>query len=215
MRLVIGAGFKDGEGFEEVLYRPAYQSLTDNNWGLSKGAEINFLESKFRHYGKQDKYVLQSFDLLNIRSISPVDVMFNPLSFQVKANIERWKNPKNEIDGHIGKLQIGTGKAYEFTDWLWGFVMVNTEVSYGGFLPHNSWIGMGITTGLLLDYDDWKLLTELEPKWASQKLGYKMDYKLEINYVIDTNWSIGGNMLYEDKYGSDTREGSIGLRYYF
>lgn len=215
MRLVMGGGIRNDEFFEEISYRPAYQSLTDNNWGLPKGAEINFLESKFRHYEDRDKYVLQSMDLISIRSISPADVMFDPLSFQVRANIERWQNPDNEKEGYIGNIIIGTGKTYAFTDWLWGFALANTKIAYRGFLPHNSWLGFGFDIGVLVDYKNWKLIAEVEPQWASQELGQMVNYKTELNYVIDTNWSIGGNVLYEDKYGSDTKELSLGLRYYF
>ncbi len=215
MRLGVGAGIRNGENFEEISYRPAYQSLTDNNWGLPKGAEINFLEGKFRHYDEQNKYVLQSLDLLSIRSISPIDVMFNPFSFQIKANIERWEHPKTEDNGYVGNLVIGTGGAYAFTDWLWGFALVNSKIAYGGFLPHNSWLGIGFNVGMLIDYGNWKLLAEAEPQWASQKLGKMISYKTELNYVIDTNWSVSGNILYEDKYENDTEEIYFGFRYYF
>ena len=50
MRLTAGIGAKNGNVFEEIAYRPAYHSLTDNDFGLLKGAEINFLETKLRHY---------------------------------------------------------------------------------------------------------------------------------------------------------------------
>ena len=55
MRLTVGIGAKKGNVFEEIAYRPAYHSLTDNNFGLLKGAEINFLETKIRHYNQDNK----------------------------------------------------------------------------------------------------------------------------------------------------------------
>lgn len=215
MRLVVGGGVRNGESFEEVSYRPAYQSLTDNNFGLPKGAEINFLEGHLRHYDERDKYVLQNFDLLTIRSISPIDAMFQPISFQIKANIERWQNPKTEREGYVGNFSLGSGGAYAFADWLWGFVLVDTKAAYGGFLPHNALMAAGIDCGLLADFDKWKLLAEVEPQLASQKLGNKTTYKAEANYILDTNWSVGGQAVFEDRNGKNVEEFFGGIRYYF
>ena len=215
MRLVVGGGIRNGEFFEEIAYRPAYHSLTDNNYGLHKGAEINFLEAILRHYDNRDKFVLQNLDLITIRSISPIDKMFVPTSFQVKANIERWQNPKKEKEGYVGNLKIGMGGAYAFNDWLNGFALFDTKVSYGGFLPHNSMCSLGINLGVLADFDKWKLLAEVEPWWASQKIGQIMQYKIEANYLLGTNLSVGGHFLYEDKQGNDMEEASLGLRIYF
>lgn len=215
MRAVIGGGVRNHESFESLSYRPAYQSLTDNNFGLPKGAEINFLETELRHYDERDKYVLHNFDLLTIRSISPVDAMFQPISFQLKANITRWQNPQNEREGYTGNFVFGSGGAYAFSDWLWGFALVNTKVSYGGFLPHNSFVAAGMNFGLLADFDKWKLLAEAEPQLASQKLGNKTVYKVEADYILSTNWSVGGQVLLEDTTGKDVEEFSAGLRWYF
>ena len=215
MRAVVATGIRNGEVFQEIAYRPAYQSLTDSHYGLSKGAEINFLETSFRHYDNQDKYVLQNLDLITIRSISPINAMFNPVSFQIKANIERWQNPINEDDGYVGNLVVGTGGAYAFTDWLWGFVMFDTKISYGGFLPHNSAIGLEADAGLLVDFDKWKVLAEIKPQWMSQKIGQVTDYNIEMNYMLDDNLAIGSKFLYGDRYGNDVEEFSVGLRLYF
>lgn len=215
MRLTVGAGVRNGEGFEEVGLRPAYQSLTDNDFGLPKGAEINFLETRFRHYDEQDKYVLQNFDLLTIRSISPIDAMFTPVSFQIRANVERWQNPQNGREGYVGNLVVGSGGAYAFADWLWGFALLNTKAAYGGFLPHNSWLAFSADLGLMADFGKWKILGEIEPQWASQKIGQQTSYKLEMNYVLSTNWAVGGQAVYEDKKGDDTEEFLVGVRWYF
>ena len=215
MRAVVGGGVRNGESFEEIAYRPAYQSLTDNTFGLPKGAEINFLETSFRHYDEQDKTVLHNFDLLTIRSISPIDEMFRPISFQIKANVERWQNPKNEREGYIGNLVVGTGGAYALGENIWGFVLINTKGAYGGFLPHNSWLAMSADVGILVDFDRWKILGEVEPQWASQKVGTEIVYKLEANYILDTNWSIGAKVLFKAREGKDEEEFGGGLRYYF
>lgn len=215
MRLTVGAGVKGGNVFEEIAYRPAYHSLTDNDFGLLKGAEINFLETKLRHYNQDNKTVLQNSDLLTIRSISPADAMFDPLSFQIKANVERWTDSVSEKEGYIGNLMIGTGKAYAFSDNVWGFLFWNNKASTGGFLPHNSMLSSGFNSGILLDFDKWKGLLEVTPWLASQKIGNKTSYRFELNYVIDTNISVSAEALFEDRYGKDENEIMLKMRYFF
>ena len=82
-------------------------------------------------------------------------------------------------------------------------------------MPHNSWLAMSANIGVLADFDRWKILGEIEPQWASQKLGTEMNYKLETNYVIKTNWALEAKALFKDRSGKDEEEFSGGIRYYF
>ena len=152
---------------------------------------------------------------MTIRSISPIDAMFTPVSFQIRANVERWQNPQNGREGYIGNLTVGSGGAYAFADWLWGFALLNTKAAYGGFLPHNSWLAFGADLGVMADFGKWKILGEIEPQWASQKIGQQTSYKLEMNYVLSTNWAFGMQALYNDARGDDEEEFSAGFRWYF
>lgn len=215
MRAVLSSGVRNGEFFEEIAYRPAYHSLTDNDDGLVKGAEINFLEAKVRHYDNRDKVVLQNLDLIKIRSVSPIDEMFAPTSFQVAADVERWQNPKDEKEGYVGNLNVGLGGSVNFFKNIRAFALFDTKVSYGGFLPHNSMISVGADFGVLVDFDKWKILAEVEPWGASQKVGNVMKYKTEANYIAGRNLAFGGNFVYEDRNGSDTEEFLIGIKLYF
>ena len=215
MRAVAGVGVRNGKTFEEVSYRPAYQSLSDNDFGLPFGSEINFLEMTLRHYDKDDKYVLQKFDLLTIRSLSPISQMFHPFSFQIKADISRFENPASEREGYIGNLSVGTGGTYALADKLWGFLLMNTKAAYSGFLPHNSYMAESVDLGVLAAVDKWRLLAEFEPQLATQKLGTSIIYRMEINYILQTNWAIGATLQHQAQRGKDMEEYSLGLRYYF
>lgn len=99
MRLEISAGNKNGRAFQEVAYRPAYHSLTDNDYGLRKGSEINFLNGVVRHYDRENKYVLERFDIVHIKSYSPIDELFAPVSFDISFDLRREENPANQKEG--------------------------------------------------------------------------------------------------------------------
>ena len=112
MRATIGVGVRNGDAFQEISYRPAYHSLSDNNYGFLRGAEINFLNTVLRHYDNFHKTVLQEFDLVGIKSISPMNEMFKPISYAIDAKVERMFMPDDEDEGYVFKLKVGGGVSY-------------------------------------------------------------------------------------------------------
>ncbi len=214
-RLVVGAGERNGEMFEKLELRPAYQSLTDNDFGLIKGAQINFLNQEWRYYNERDKLVLQEFDVLNIRSISPIDAMFRPTSFQIDLNVKRWQNPENENEHYVGNLTIGGGGAVDLGDSLRLFALINNRAGYGGGIAHNSYGALSFNAGALVSLGNWRALVEAEPQIATQKLFNQISYKGELNYIISTDWAAALSGEFIDSKGKNTQEYLLGIRYYF
>ncbi len=214
MRITMGVGVKNGDVFEEISYRPAYHSLSDDSYGFLRGAEINFLNTTIRHYDKDDKYVLQKFDLLGIRSIAPIDELFTPLSFQIMANVDREENRSGE-EGYVANLIAGVGEAYALDNNIWVFAMANLRGAYGGFIPNNQWGGIGANIGILADWQKVRFLAETEKIWASNKFGNKIIYKFEGSFSLTRNWALAFDYKYEQKYGKDIDVSMIGLKHYF
>lgn len=215
MRMTIGAGFRNGEAFEEVSYRPAYHSLSDDNKGFLRGAEINFLNTKLRHYNDRDKTVLQSLDIVGIKSVSPLDAMFQPLSYVINADISREFNPESEKEGYAFNLKVGGGAAYAFSDEIWGYVMGSSYASYGGFLPHNQWMGAGAGVGVYADFDSWRLLGEVEKVIATSKFADKVKYRLEAAYTLNRNNALALDYRLDINHGKNLEEGALSWRHYF
>lgn len=215
MRATVGVGFKNGDAFQEISYRPAYHSLTDTNYGLLKGAEINFLNTTLRHYDNDNKYVLERFDLLGIRSISPIDRMFAPVSFQILSGIKRTTDPQTGKEGYVADLVVGGGATYALTDNIWLFAMGNAKAAYGGFLPRNQYGALGGEVGIFADFDNWRLLAEAEKYYASSKIGSYQEYKIEASYTLDRNNALAINYKYQQNYGKDIEESVLSWRRFF
>jgi len=215
MRFTWGAGVRNGTGFQEIAYRPAYHSLTDDNYGFLQGAEINFLNTTLRHYDKDDKYVLQKFELLGIRSVAPIDAMFAPISFQILADVSREINPDDGKEGYVANLVVGGGGTLALHDNFWLFAMINNHLAYGGFLPRNQWAGVGAQVGVLVNVGDWRGLAEAEKVYASSKIGAKNIYKGEVVYSLNRNWAVALHYKYQQNYGRDIDETYLGFRSYF
>lgn len=215
-RITFGVGSKGGESFQEFSIRPAYHSLTDNNYGLLPGAEINFLNLKIRHYDNSHKTVLEQFNLLGIKSLSPINEMFHPISFNMGMDIARETRPDNQKEGYVLNGWVGGGAAYKPTDFLSLYFMNNLYGSYGGFLPHNQYVGIGFTGGAFVDFYRIKLLAEAEKIFASSWYGSQIRYKLEANLVLTTNWSLAAEYKYNDRQkGDDEEEFTTSVRHYF
>lgn len=215
MRATLGAGVRNGEGFQELSYRPAYHSLTDDNYGFLRGAEINFLNTTLRHYDNSDKYLLQKFELLGIRSVSPIDRMFTPVSFQILADVNRELNPQTEKEGYVANLTVGGGGTYAVAENIWVFGMANAHGAYGGFLPQNQYLGAGLQAGIYADFGRWRILAEAEKIYATAKIGSRQIYKIESAYSLSTNWAVAVQSRYEQNYGRDIEENMLSLRTYF
>ena len=215
MRGVVGLGSRNGEAFQEIQYRPAYHSLTDDNYGFLKGAEINFLNATLRHYDYHNKTVLQKLDLVGIKSLSPADMMFMPTSYAIMADIERVYNPQTEQEGYAFNLKVGGGLTHALTDEIWIYAMNSLYGSYGGFLPHNQWAGIGGAGGVYADFGRWRLLAEIEKVFATSHFAESMKYSAEAAISLNRNTALAVNYKYQVNYGHDIDEFMTSLRFYF
>ena len=215
MRVMLGAGVRNGEAFEQISLRPAYHSWTDDSYGFVRGAEINFLDASLRHYDNRNKYVLQNLDILSLRSIAPIDQMFAPVSFQILWNFERDYNPRTDKEGYVTKLKTGGGATARLNDEIMGYVMLNALAGYGGFLPDNFYGAVSAETGVLASYDKWRLWLKAEKIYASLKWKSQNVYYVEGTYSLSRNWALAASYEYEQNYGRDVEESLFGLRHYF
>ncbi len=215
MRAVFGAGIRNGKAFQEFGYRPAYHSLTDDNYGFLRGAEINFLNTTFRHYDDSDKTVLQRFELVGIKSLSPVDAMFKPVSYLINADVKREMNPGTEKEGYAFNLKVGGGSTVALNEEIWFYFLGSVYAGYGVILPDNSIGGLGWAAGIFADYGNWRLIAEAEKVLATNHFGDKMKYKAEAVYSLNRSNAIAAEYRYEQNYGKDLDEALISWRYYF
>ncbi len=215
MRATIGAGYRNGKGFQELSYRPAYHSLTDNNYGLLKGAEINFLNTTLRHYDEGNKWVLQRLDLVGIKSLAPVDELFKPFSYTIWGGFERVFNPQTQQEGYVAGLKVGGGGVYAFSDNLWGFAHINNYAGYGGFMPRNGYLGIGGEAGVFAEVKDWRLLASVEKVYATSRMMDNLRYKAETTYSLSTNNAVALEYSYQQNHGKNLEESILSWRWYF
>lgn len=215
-QVMLSGGVYDHKSFEQINIRPAYTALTDDNWGLIKGAGISVMEAQLRYYNQTHKTVLQRITGLKIASFVPADRIFSPWSYTSDFNVHREYNPKNNHEGYVGEMAFGMGKTYALTDWFWIYGILGAKGQYGGFIDGNQWIGAVPDVGVFNDFGKLKTNFGVEKNFATRKFGSRLIYKAEaaFNFNKNVSFAVIYNMSHNE--GGHNRQELMGqLRYSF
>jgi len=116
-RLGGGFGFRDGRAFGSFRLRPAYHDDLDPSGGYVPGAAIDFLAFELRHYDGDDAITLESFTGVGIRSMTRRNVLFQPISWTLKAGLERMRVEDTDEEGAlVAAFEGGAGVSYGLGD---------------------------------------------------------------------------------------------------
>ena len=100
-RASAGFGVRDGRPFLSFRLRPAYHDELDPSGGYVPGAMIDFLAFDLRHYKGGDALTLEAFTGVDIRSMTPRDTLTNPISWHLKAGLERMRVKNTDEEGAL------------------------------------------------------------------------------------------------------------------
>ncbi len=216
MRISASIGTNHGEVFEEIGWRAAYHSLTENPTGLLLGAEINFLDTVFRYKPQTQKAKLQKMDIVKITSLAPYNALFHPISYQIDTGIYRKWDPKKNREKLVYRLKGGSGLTFNPVSRLYVYGLVNTAFEYGGgFYRHPMGVGIGFSGGFMYYFPRIQVQVEGIRDFSDNRMMNTTQYNARVNYTIARNWSISTSYLFENqKYHSDNTF-KISLNKYF
>jgi hypothetical protein len=154
-RISIGIVDERSRGFAEFSYRPAYHSLIDPDTGIIEGSQIIFLETIFRGYS-DGRVVLDALDVIDIMSLSPRDIFFNPLSWKIKTGLFR----KDYYDSEHLVYSLNPGFGVSYKNKITGifYLLGEMDLALMGKYRDNYAIGAGVQIGLIKNITDfWKI----------------------------------------------------------
>jgi hypothetical protein len=108
VRVSAGVGMTGTNPFVELGIRPAYHDLLDPPAGYPAGAAIEILGARARYY-YGDVPRLEDFTAVGIKSLSPRDAFFRPVSWRAKLGVERFRENANDAGWLVGVLEGGAG----------------------------------------------------------------------------------------------------------
>lgn len=213
----LSSGIFKHQSFEDFMVRPAYTTITDDSWGLIRGAGIKVLESRWRYYNQKHKFVLHSFTPFQITSFAPATRVFNPLSYITNIDIKRAYNPKNRKEGYIADIHFAVGKTYTLFDNIFGYALIGPVGQYGGgFLKNHYLLGVTPELGVFADWKKIRIHTFIKKTWATDKYGEQLNYTAIAAYGLTRNLTLEAEYSkLQYRGGYHTEEYILGLRQAF
>ncbi|MFW3342521.1 DUF4105 domain-containing protein [Aliarcobacter butzleri] len=182
----IGLFYDSNDSFETSI-KPAYNDMYDIVDGYLQGAYIDFFELNFKK--QKDKDVkLDRFTLIKIKSYSPQDMIFKPISWGIDAGYEHFKDKDDyfKIKPEVG-VSFGNDKDFIYS-------MLGSNIYYkGNDQLYSAGVNVGFITnrienfniGVNYTYD--KYNKSLENNQFEAFTTYKMHRNLALNlkYIND------------------------------
>ncbi len=183
--------------------KPVYSDIYDVLDGHLPGAYIDFLHLSLK---KNEKALfVDKLNLLNIRSYSPIDKVFKPISWGIEAGYERFKS----FDGYV---KISPQFGYTFGNdkhFLYAVLGSNAYLKNA-----NSFISISPRLGLVLnDFTDLKLGATSSYNRYDNGLENTMA-ELFVTKKLGTTLSLNLRYMYDD-LKNDKHSGRFALFYYF
>lgn len=209
-RLTLGGGFDDGKGYAELGYRLNYHDLLDNPDGYFKGAAINFFDLTARAY-EDNRYRLQKLELLNITSLSPRDLFFQPISWRLATGLAYQNYGEDKLSGY---LNGGAGLSYAWIDNNLSYSFINAHLEHNEHFDHPLQPGTGISLGHLY-YSKWGTSqVEIDSKIFIDG-SYLYHAGFEHNFVLSQNQALRFSVKHFWNNHDDFNQAEFSYRLYF
>lgn len=214
-RFSLGIGVKGDNPFQELRYRPAYHNLIDPDDGYLVGSQIVFADTAVRYY-TNGKIRLETFDLIDIVSLSPRNNFFKPLSWKVKTGLTQ-KMGIDKDEHLIYQLDTGFGIAFQHEFIGLYYALAEASLNVGGEFKDNYALGVGIGVGTVKQITDlWKV------NLSAEALFYKLGERFQENKVsavqtlrLDQNNSLNLSLSWYEIFGNERPEVKLNWNYYF
>ena len=188
--IAVGYGADRKRRFEEIIVRPAYTTLIDDNFGMIRGAGVKVMESRWRYYNRQHRLVLQDLTGLEIRSLLPANRVFQPISYATDLSLKREYNPQTLDEGYAAYMAFAVGKTWAVSDYFRLYGLMRGAAEYGGFLPHNQWVAAVPEVGFFSDLGRVRLHASAAHQFATQIFADRTQYKAEAAFSLNKNVNI-------------------------
>jgi len=215
-RVGVAAGLWQGRFFNEVSGRFAYHDTMDPDDGYIPGAQINFGDAALRIYPEDDRVQLQRLHFIDILSLSPRNIFFEPLSWKVNTGFDQ----EVMADGNehlVFRLNTGGGFVSAPGRASLMFLMAETDLQLAEKLEDSYAVGFGGSTGLFGTItDDWKVGLTLSGFYYPLSDDHsRLQAIFTQNYRLNRDNSLALSLKGERTFGYDRFEVKAGWNLFF
>lgn len=215
-RITIGAGRRNGQGFQELTARATYHDIMDADGGYARGAQIEFFSLALRHY-RFGKTRIEKFTPINILSLTPRDDFFQSMSWKISTGWQRMR-AANGKEPLAFALDGGAGGSWSNEDDMaFWYAMFDGSSRLSSDLASGYALGAGASIGGLFD---------LSPRWRvhgyARSLRYFLGQRdttntlgLEQRIALGRDIALRVDLARSRESGQSYNSGIVSMLYYF
>lgn len=199
----IGLFYDSNDSFETSI-KPAYNDMYDIVDGYLQGAYIDFFELNFKK--QKDKDVkLDRFTLIKIKSYSPQDMIFKPISWGIDAGYEHFKDKDDyfKIKPEVG-VSFGNDKDFIYS-------MLGSNIYYkGNDQLYSAGVNIGFITNRIENFN-------IGVNYTYDKYNKSLEnnqFEAFTTYKIHRNLALNLKYINDDLYQKQDRV-KVGVMFYF
>ena len=213
-RASVSAGQLAHREFTELTLRPAYHDILDPPAGYRPGAQLQFLRLDARYYTDNDELQLEQLIGVEIRSLSPRNQFFSPLSWQVGFGGRRTDTGDKRV--LTPYLEGGAGGSWRLGDHLQAFAIATADLEIDDDLRRGYDAAPGADIGLLHQGNRFSLLAGAKTKaWIVSNQHRQDQVYIKGNWHLGRAFSLFAEFTREDHYDRYQSTWQTGLHAYF
>lgn len=213
-RLSLGAGQLAHREFTQLTFRPAYHDILDPPAGYRSGAQLQFLRLDARLYTDNDELQLEQLTGVEIRSLSPRDAFFTPLSWQVGFGGRRTDTGDKRV--FTPYLEGGAGGSWRLGQKTQAFAMATADLEIDDDLRRGYDAAPGADIGVLHQNNRFSLTAGAKTKaWIVSSQHRQDQVYAKANWHIGREFSVFTEFTREDHYDRYQSTWHAGLHAYF
>lgn len=213
-RASLSGGQLGDRNFSELTLRPAYHDVLDPPAGYRGGAQLQFLRLDARLYTDNDELQIEQLTGVEIRSLSPRNQFFSPLSWQVGFGGRRTDTETDRV--FTSYLEGGAGGSWQLANGTQAFAIATADLEIDDDLRRGYDAAPGADLGILHQNNQFSLLGGVKTKaWIVSSQHRQDQAYLEGNWHFGRDFSLFGKFSREDHYDRYRSTWQLGLHAYF
>lgn len=214
-RAGLGWGRVNERHYTELSVRPAYHDVLDPPEGYRSGAQLQFLRLDARLYSDKDELQLEQLVGVEIRSLTPRDGFFKPLSWQVGFGGRRTQleSGKRILTPY---LEGGAGGSWLLADRVQAIAMATADLELSSALRRGYDLAPGADFGLLYQSPLTSIMAGARTKaWIVSSQHRHDSAYLEAALHIGRDASVRAGVSREHHYDRYQTQWQLGFNVYF
>lgn len=213
-RVSLSAGQLAHREFTQLTFRPAYHDVLDPPAGYRSGAQLQFFRLDARLYRDNDELQLEQLTGLEIRSLSPRNAFFSPLSWQVGFGGRRTDNGNKRVFAPY--LEGGAGGSWSLGQQTQAFAIATADLEIDDDLRRGYDAAPGADIGLLHQNNYFSFSGGVKTKaWIVSSQHRQDQLYAKANWHIGREFSLFAEFTREDHYDRYQSTWQAGLHAYF